>query len=172
MESDLYDLASDLLTTCISALNWTERAYVSNGPPPFECCPQLTVHYAPFNRDYAISAPTPSPAISQAMRSKRGSMNAINLVITVLECVPTVKLSGKTTIVWPDVSDIDAATLKMTSDVWLLWNILQELWRSEQLFGGRCRPMDIGPAQPLVDQGGCGGWLISLRVQLDGYRPV
>jgi hypothetical protein len=43
--------------------------------------------------------------------------------------------------------------------------------REGTLFDGRCTPTDFGPATPVNDQGGCGGWMITVLVQIDGYKP-
>lgn len=173
-QGDLYDAANEILATCIAALNWTERAYVSNGPPAYDCCPQLTVHATGFNRDMAPAAQPAAtfgaPSISAAKRTRRGSMNAAGFAVTVLECAPTI--TGKTKIVFPEPDAIDLSSEKMMGDAWLLWNYLQSRLRDESLFGGACRPVDIGPAVPLTDQGGCGGWVIQMSVQIDGYTAA
>ncbi len=170
--TDVYDAANAILGECVIALNWTERNYVSNGPPAFECCPQLTVHSTGFNRELA-GAPiglgvTASPRIAAAERTRRGAMNAHSFAITLLECVPVAKM-GKTTIQWPDPVDIDLASQKLMSEAWEVWNYLKSRLLDGTLFGDACRPVDLGPALPLTDQGGCGGWVIQIMVEIGGY---
>jgi hypothetical protein len=169
--ADLYIAASDLLTSCIDLLDWTDRAYVSNGLPAFDCCPQLTVHAGPFNRDLVVPTPgSPSPSEAIAKRTTRGNKNRVPLVVTVLRCVPTLKQSGKSTVLFPDPADLSASAAEMMGDVWILWNGLQRLTRDALLFADveNCRCVDFGPATPVSDQGGCGGWTLVVTVQLDG----
>lgn len=175
--ADLYTSAASLLTACYDLLGWDTRAgggparsYVSNGPPAYECCPQLTVHVSAYGRDLLPATPgSPAAFSAAAKRTTRGSKNHVPFVVTVLECVPTFVESAKGKVTWPDPAEIDAASAVMMADSWILWNGLQRLKREDILFpDSPCRVMDIGPAQPVTDQGGCGGWTIIVTAQLDG----
>lgn len=168
--ASLYDAANTLLAESILALDWTDRNYVSNGEPAYECCPQLTVH-----ANIIELAPTfVSEGTSQIQDYKRNKFGVIlvTMTVTVLRCVPTFKQDSKSKIIWPDPLELDAASALMMSDAWKLWNWLRARIRANLFLPDfPCREIRMGPAVPIPDQGGCGGWTLTVSFDLEGYDP-
>lgn len=171
--SDLYDLCDEYLSACAAAVATTpggaiDRAFVSPGPPAWDCCPQLSVHAGgPAEGD---TAPL-SPPLQPGHRPKVGIVNVVAMTATVLRCVPTVDEGGR----FPSPLAIDAAAQETIADVWAIWNHLLTAKRSGALFPGidgdpDQREMFLDPAVALNSAGGCAGWQIQIRVQLWGYQ--
>lgn len=167
--TDLYDLAVEYLEACQAALALTpggsiERAYVSPGSPAWDCCPQLTV----FVGSTGQAATSPVGGLSEGQRiTKTGAINLIPLVATVLRCVPTAGEGPS----WPSGPAQEAAARELLCDVWAIWNLLVRRKARNELFGGRCREMMMSPSVPVGPSGACGGWDITVLVQLDGFDP-
>jgi hypothetical protein len=92
----------------------------------------------------------------------------VAMTLQIIRCVPMVTASGSA----PSAADIDAAAMKLHSDAWFLWCWLRAEKRNERLLAGRCREIWFDPMTPEPVTGGCAGWNLNLRTQLDGYTPV
>lgn len=170
---DLHELALEYLERCGDALAHTPggtpaRRFVSSGPPPWDCCPQLAVYVAGPDE-----APTlPQGPLDQGYRlSKLASVNLITLVAQVIRCVPVVEGEGSV----PPAADITAAAAYTNADVWALWNYLPAYHRAGTLFspvGGEPRETYIDGVAAQVAQGGCSGWAFQVRTRLDGFGPA
>lgn len=166
---DLYDLCREALLGANAALvaspgGAIDRAYVSPGPPAFDCCPQLTVHAGSGAEGATLPG---SPAMMPGQRvSTTGAVNLIALVITVLRCVPVASQTKPV----PDAAAIDAAAVLTNGDLWSIWHGMRRAYQAGTLFTGECkREFFWDAALPILSQGGCAGWQINIRVQLDGY---
>lgn len=164
----LFDFADELLTVANQALATTvggaiDRAFVSPTLPALDCCAQLTVDVRSIQ--FETTSPTnPLPAIGH--RATNALYLAV-LVITVARCAPVV---GQNTL--PSIADMETSSRETTEDLWAIWNTLQALKREGLLFGGKCPALYIDPPVPLNAEGGCVGWVVSVRPAIDGYEPV
>jgi hypothetical protein len=163
---DLYDLQQELLDASVASLDTIptfapglggapERSYVSPGLPAFDCCDQLTVH-TPAILDSPFS---PDSATGRSARS--ASVITVSLVVTATRCVP-----GEPE---PAVVDLLAPTQQISADGWALRNHLLNMIRSDELFS-ICSEVFWDGLRYVNPQGGCAGWTVNLRVQLDGYE--
>lgn len=162
---DLPDLAADFLSACEAALNTIPtlapgyggspaRAFVSIGPPAFDC-DQLTVHVGPLGEGSVAARP---PGTSYAR------VNHVTLVATVLRCVPGPDNHGKP----PSAAVQQAASVQSDLDKWALWNHLYNRILQGLLFD-RCGNVQWGPLSPVPAQGLVAGCVLTIRVSLDGY---
>jgi len=132
-----------------------ERNFVSPGQPAFDCCPQLTVNATPIS-----DAPL-APGGLAAGRKIGGSINHVGLTISITRCQPQ-------TADTPPADSLQAVAEQTNADVWALWNHLQSLWRSGDLFK-LCGEVFWDGARAIQPSGGCVGWTLGIRVSLDGY---
>lgn len=175
--NDLYLLCREYLDACEAAVALSPggaigRAFVSPGPPAWDCCPQLTVHAGgPAEGD---TAPL-SPPLQAGHRPEVGIVNLIAMTATVIRCVPGLQDGSD---LLPSPEDIEAAAVATLGDVWTIWNHLLTLKRDGSIFAGpydgdpHQREMFLDPAVALNTAGGCAGWQLQIRVQLGGYRTV
>jgi hypothetical protein len=175
---DLHVLAEELLAVVVEALDTIpgyapalggspERTFVSPGVPVFDwvepafdgagCCDQVAVHV-----DAITDAPT-SPG-GLAAGQKNAKINHVTLIATVTRCVPA-SLNGLP----PDVADLEDASAQINADGWALWNHIFNLIRSGD-FLESCTEAFFDGMRAIRPSGGCGGWLLSFRCQLDGYE--
>jgi hypothetical protein len=161
---DLDLLAFDVLTASVAALDSIPgfagletllgaplRQATSPGPPPNDC-EQITVH---------ANVLTEANVSSWASRE-----NLVQLVVTVYRCVPSPLSSMKA----PKVASIERAAAQTNADAWALWNHLWNMIRAGCLLR-RCRPVTMS-ARALPQQGGYGGWQLTLGAKLDGYEEA
>lgn len=168
--SDLYLLARELLDACAAAVaaapaGQISRAYVSPGPPPFDC-EMLVVHAG--GPAEAETAPL-SPPLQPGFRTTQGALHLINLTVTVLRCVPV----GDELQPIPASADLETAAQATYADCWAIWNHLRTEHRTGSLFrrsDGEPRELFFSPAVPLGPDGRLAGWQLEIRVQLDGYE--
>lgn len=167
--ADLTALCDELLAASIEALNTLpgidvrlegapDRAFTSSGQPALDCCEdgQLSVNAA------AISA---SPATGQTCKS--GRTNYVGLTVTIGRCIPVGGDQGLP----PSSEELDDAAAQTNADAWALWNHLYGLWCAGLLFS-MCGGVFWDGMRALQPSGGCGGWVLALRVSLDGYDDV
>lgn len=168
---DLQALCQELLDACVDALDTIpafapalggapERRYISPGQSVDECCEQLTVWAAAVQP----SPNTPSPSVGKA--AVTGQINTVNLVVRIIRCVPTGE-SGQP----PDTDDLQDAAAQINADGWALWNNLFWDVKSGLLFSV-CGEVFWDGLRSITPSGGCGGWNLLLRVELDGYEPA
>lgn len=175
---DLQSLAEELLTVCVEALNTIPtyapglggapaRAFVSPGLPVFDwvepaadstgCCDQVAVHV-----EAITDAPT-SPG-GLAAGQKKAKINHVSLIATVTRCVPTSDGGFP-----PAVADLEASAAQINADGWALWNHIFNLVR-EGLFLTSCTEAFFDGMRSIRPSGGCGGFVLNFRAQLDGYE--
>jgi hypothetical protein len=163
---DLYALEQELLDASVESLDTIptfapglggapERSYISPGLPAFDCCDQLTVH-TPSILDSPFS-----PGSSTGTSAKSATVITVSLVVTITRCVP-----GEPE---PAVSDFLEPTSQIAADGWALRNHLLNMIRSDELFS-ICDEVFWDGLRFVNPQGGCAGWTLNLRVQLDGYE--
>lgn len=169
--TDLFDLCAEYLAACQAALAGTpggaiERAYVSPGSPVIDCPAQLTVHAGGSSE--ASTAPL-SPPLSPGHRGRvQGAVYLARMTATVARCVPVFTEDGEA----PAAVDLEAAANMTSADVWAIWNHIRTECMAGALFASPSgmREVLLDDAIPLDPSGGVAGWLIPIRVQLDGYR--
>ena len=166
--ADLGGICDELLALAVAAVATTSsppddlRSFVALGDPPFDCCPQLTVHWRQGVKDTA--SPTQAP-LDRFHRLVGGSVNLVDLVVTMLRCQPQIEGNKL-----PDPADLTAAANLSSEDGWAIWNEVQAAFRAGTLFAGfPCRPAYISPLIPVTPQGGCGGVAFNMGVELGGY---
>lgn len=166
---DLFDLAREFLDACKHAVEFSpggpiERAYVSPGPPPFDCCDQLTVHViGPAQSDTSPLSPTLAPG---QRINVQGYVNLVTLAATVLRCVPVIEGT-----VLPTIEALEDSAANTIGDVWAMWNHVRSAVRNGILFSypDTRREVEMTPPTPVPIEGGAGGWVFMVRVRLDGY---
>lgn len=170
--TDLQDLCQDLLSACVEALDTIpgydpellgapDRAFVSPGLPALDCCDQLTVHAAQI-----LDKPV-SPGGLQAGKKCPARLAEVALVVTITRCIPVMGDSED----WPLPTEMEASAAQTNADAWALWEYIYALVCSEQLFS-LCKEVFWDGLRSLTPQGGCGGWVMNIRVTLDGYEAV
>ncbi len=172
--TDLYTLAEEYLAACEQAVATApggaiSRTYISPGVPSIDCPPELSVFVG--GPSEAVTKPLSPPLQLGHRDDVTGKVNLINLTCVVSRCMPTVKAGGQ----FPDAAEIDAVAKLTCGDVWAIWNVVAAFYRAKLIFtrpDGETRVLFFDPAAPLAISGGAGGWLIPIRVELDGYRPV
>lgn len=169
---DLQDLLLDLLGAAVESLDTIpdfhpelqgspERAFVSPGLPALDCCDQLTVHAVGV-----LDAPT-SPGGLAAGKRCPGRRPLAGMAVTITRCIPVI--SDDST--WPEPSEMEEAAAQLNADAWALWNHLYNLVCADQLFT-LCGEVFWDGLRSIAPQGGCGGWVLNLRVSLDGYEEA
>lgn len=169
---DLSDLSQDLLAACIDSLNEIpaalpgllgapDRAFVAPGIPVWDCCEQLAV-YAPSIGERNTSPP------GTGRRHVFGRIPMVRLVTTVTRCLPQGEVTG-TRYTPPTPAELDAAAEQIQADGWALHNGIFNRLGQGLLAGGRCSEDDWEGIEAATPAGGCGGWTMTIRFQLDGY---
>jgi hypothetical protein len=92
----------------------------------------------------------------------------VAMTLQIIRCIPTISDTGKP----PTPAQIDNASHAIHSDAWFLWCWLREEKRAERLLAGLCREIWFDAMTPEPALGGCAGWNVNLRTQIDGYKPV
>lgn len=170
---DLYALSVEYLTACLTALADTpagppSRYYISPGPPAWDCCDQLTVHTTgPATADTFPLQPMLAPG---HRAQNQGKVNLIGVVATILRCAPMLGEDGTL----PDPIAFNTCSRQTCADMWAIWNHVSRAVRAKTLFTSTSdqREVFFDPAVAQIQQGGCAGWGIGIRVALDGYVPV
>jgi len=88
-------------------------------------------------------------------------VNLISLVARITRCV-----NGDFK---PPVEDMTAASEQMNADGWALRNHLYAMWKADQLFM-MCSEVFWDGLRAMTPSGGCVGWNLFVRVELDGYQ--
>lgn len=168
--NDINDLCLAFLAVSTDALAYTaagapDRAFVSSGPPAFDCCPQLTVHCGVVNEaEHSAAAISP---LDFAQRVNRGGVLLAHVYITIVRCDARPFKQGDNP---PSVAEIEAVARQTNQDVWAIWNtVSRELREGGSLHD--CAGAYRDPAIQIPAQGGCVGWIVSYRVPTDGWKP-
>lgn len=167
--ADLYDQCVELLQASVDALDTIpslvpgllgapERAFVSAGTPALDCCNQLTVSAAPI-----AEAPAEPLGMGAGTRHQQQfRKNYVGFTITITRC-------GDWTDLPPPAAQLQAIAEQTNADAWALWNYLWNLCRSGDLFS-ICGGVYFDRLAPLTPSGGCSGWVLSMRAELEGYE--
>lgn len=167
--ADLYAQCVELLDASVDALDTIpslapgllgapERAFVSAGTPALDCCNQLAVNAAPI-----AEAPTSPLEMGAGTRHQQGfRKNYVGFSVTITRC-------GDWTDLPPPVDALQAIAEQTNADAWALWNYLWNLVRSGGLFT-ICGGVYFDRLAPLTPSGGCSGWVLSMRAEMEGYE--
>jgi hypothetical protein len=121
-------------------------------------CPQLAVYATPISE-----ADTAPGGLTSGKRVSLGRINHVLFSIEIVRCIPTD--------VEPPASEITAASAQTNADAWALWNHLFNLIGSGQLLT-LCQEVFFEGITAVSPSGGCAGWTVALRAQLDGYQET
>ena len=168
---DLQALAQEFLDACVEALNSIplfapglggapERSFVSPGQSADDCCPQLTVWAQ------QVGESPNSPGSFRGRSASDGQINVIQLIARIIRCVDT-GTDGRI----PDPADLQTSAEQINADGRALWNHLYNMVRADQLFM-LCGEVFWDGMRSIVPSGGCGGWTLALRVEIDGYSET
>jgi hypothetical protein len=72
---------------------------------------------------------------------------------------------------FPDPLDLQAVAEQIAADGWALWNHVFNLHCAGQLFS-ECGGVYWDGLRSVTPSGGCGGWVMQVRVELDGYQET
>lgn len=172
---DLHALAQEYLSACVESLDTIpldivglagapERSFISPGIPVWDCCEQLTVHV-----DGVTESATSPQGLGSGRRQAFGRINLVTMIATVTRCVPVAGGTGLDAL--PRIEDLEAAAEQIHADGWALWNHIFNKIRAKELFA-ICDEIFWNGLRAVAPSGGCGGWTLSLSVQLDGYEET
>lgn len=170
---DLYAETEVLLQAAVEALDEIptfdpalggapDRTFVSNGTPAFDCCDFLAVASAPIRE-----APTQPLEMGAGTRHQQEfRKNYAGWTVWIIRCGPT----GD---VIPTTDELNAVSEQTYADAWALWNFL---WnrardRSDPLFS-ICGGVYFDTIAPITPAGGCYGWSLSIRAEIEGFEGV
>jgi len=168
---DLQALCQEFLDACVEALDTIplfapglggapERSYISPGQSADDCCPdQLTVWSGG-----AVPSPN-SPGNFTGKSSIEGQIIAIPLTARIIRCLH--QNEGEA----PVVALAEADAEQINADGWALRNHVFNLIRAGQLFS-LCGEVFWTGLRSIPAQGGCGGYTLSVLVEIDGYEEV
>lgn len=167
---DLYDAVEAYFNVCLAALADTPGgappcAYISEGVPLWDTCPCLVVYAG----GPAIADTFPlQPVLAPGHRAALGiSVNLVTITALVLRCATVIDETGSL----PQPAAHAAVARQTAADAWAIWNHVRQAKRDETLFPPRERELFMEAAAVQNQEGGCTGWSISLRTELDGYHP-
>ena len=166
---DLQDLCQEFLDACVESLDTIpvfapglggapERSYISPGQSADDCCPQLTVWAQ------QVGESPNSPGSFRGKSAIDGQINVVTLIARIVRCVET---KGDP----PPVASLQESAEQINADGWALWNHLYSMVRADELFS-LCGEVFWDGMRSITPSGGCGGWVLALRVELDGYEPL
>lgn len=175
---DLWVISNDLLDACVGSLDEIptlmpgeglagapERRFVSPTEPVWDCCEMLVVHSSSISRP--LTRPV-SPDGARGTQHRTGAWkNEVGLTVTIGRCVPEGELKG-TKVVLPSIASMEAAARQIYADGWALYNgISNRLYQG--LLSEKCSGWKWDGVNSATPTGGCGGWTINFRAELDGY---
>lgn len=169
--TDLHAVALEFLAACAAALDAETaagapaRQFVSHGPPAWDCCPMLAVHVGTAQ---VAATRVGTGALAPGHRiALTGLVQQPTLTATILRCHPYTEDGDP---VDPALLTLEAA--ETNADLWAIRNWIPARVNDGSLFtGGACREVELDTAVALTVEGLCAGWLIPLRLTLDGYLP-
>lgn len=176
--TDLNDLALALLAGAAAAIDEIllgssglegapDRQLVTAGDPVDDCCEQLAVHINPVQEAPTDLSKGPGQT---GKRHTRAWLNQVSFTVTVGRCVPTVEVVGNKPVL-PTVAAILASAAQINADGWALWNGLHNQVQAGDIFGG-CTNVIFDSLVARTVSGGCGGWTLTIRAYVGGYRPT
>lgn len=167
--NDLFVQCQELLERSVEALDTIpslvpglqgapERAFVSAGTPALDCCNQLTVNAAPIRE-----APTQPLEMGAGTRHQQQfRKNYVGFNVTVTRCADI-------SVIPPPTGVQEAVAQQTNADAWALWNILWNFARAGEIFS-ICSGVYFDNLAPLTPSGGCSGWVLTIRAELQGYE--
>lgn len=170
---DLQDLAVEYLHACSDAVATAPGGAIgyqaiSPGVPSIDCVPGLWVYLGgAIEADTRLSAP---PLQAGRRPDDMGSVHLIALTCVVVRCLPNIDKGMN----FPSAAKVTAAAAEVNGDIWAIWNVVRALYREKMIFtraDGERRELFFDPAVPLAPNAAA-GWMIPIRVALDGYGPV
>ena len=168
--ADLYSQYQELLQASIESLDMIpsfspglggapERAFVIIGTPVLDCCDQLTVSPTPIRE-----APTQPLEMGAGTRHQQQfRKNYIGFQVTITRCLDWDNES------LPSIEAQEAVSEQVAADGWALWNYLWNLARSGEIFT-LCGGVYFDSLAPLTPSGGCYGWVLTIRAELEGFE--
>lgn len=170
-----YEFAQELLALAEEALATTsggvpDRSFVTFALPTDDCDDaQLSVHMNALGID-PLQQPLAGP-VGVEFRVQNASVNLLTLVVRIVRCTPRPKGLQAAA---PTPAEIEAVAAVIFQDAWAIWNHLKRtIGRANNgLWEGRCSGVQIFPANPVPDNGGVGGWEITVATWIQGYEPV
>jgi len=137
-----------------------ERRFISPGQSADDCCPdQLTVW-----SNGLVPSPR-SPGNFTGKSGVEGQIIAASLTARIVRCLH--QNEGEAPV--PSVAQADAE--QVNADGWALWNHVFNLICSGDLFS-LCGEVFWQGLRSVTSQGGCGGYTLSLLVEIDGYEET
>jgi len=170
---DLQALAVEYLEACEDAVASSpggsiSYSLVSPGIPVFDCLPLLAVYVGgAIEAETRLSAP---PLQAGRRPDDMGSVHLIGLTCVVARCLPGIDKN----MTFPSAAKLTATAAQTNGDLWAIWNVVRAMYREKMIFtraDGERRELFFDPAVPLSYGTGAGGWMIPIRVQIDGYGP-
>ena len=172
--TDLQALCSEVLLAAAEALDTIPgfapelegapgRAYVSAGEPALDCCDQLTVNAA--RTVEALTEPLGLGIGDRHRYNFRRNQVGINVYIT--RCLDVQALQSLP----PAPELLEALAEQTNADGWALWNHLWNLATEGELVS-LCEQIFFDSLDPLRPSGGCSGWILRMRANLDGYQET
>lgn len=156
--------ALDMIPSFSPALGGApERSFVVIGTPVLDCCDQLTVSPLPVRE-----APTAPLEMGAGTRHQQNFWkNYVGFQVTITRCGNW----GANEL--PSTEDIQAVSEQCAADGWALWNYLHNRAadRSDPLFT-ICGGVYIDQMSALTPSGGCYGWVLNIRGEMEGFNGV
>lgn len=173
--TSMYDLAVDLLDAVVAAMATTDTgitglsSYVTLGAPALASdCDQAIVQVTTLGE--GATSPTTPPEIT-GMRHLRGRLNLVGLAAYALRCSEITEGNSQV-VMLPSFATLQEVAKIGYEDGWAIWNWITRAIDAGTLFGGPCSVVRFDGGVPFTPEAGLGGWLFSLRVELQGYDPT
>ncbi len=163
---DLFEAAAELLNQAAAALGDLapeDRRLVTVGDPAYDCCPQLSVHATAIRE--ADQGDTSADGVFPCV-----GVHVVDLVVTLLGCVPVTGEDGKP----PKVQALNTSANGLYAAAWTMWCGLYNRIGNGDLYGSAQpgRVVRLRPLRPVTPQAGCAGWMVAVTVQLDPDRDL
>ncbi len=170
---DLQDLCVEFLAAATAALDTIpgfapvlegapERTFINAGQPAFDCCPFLGVNVSPIRE----AATNPLGLAAGTRHRQNFRKNHVGVYVWVARCSAT-GVNGQP----PTAEALTDVAAQVNADGWALWNYMWNINRpgSADPIVSLCNEWFMDSMTPLQPQGGCSGWLLSIRAELAGY---
>lgn len=137
------------------------RQFLSPGQPVMDCCGQLAVFIPNIAMDGEVTG----------KRHLHGAKNIVTYHIISSRCIPN-GFDPETGVYSPPLAAaLTAAAKQINHDGWALYNHLFHLQASGLLLS-LCDEVFFDGLNALLPSGGCAGWLVQIRAQVDGYAET
>ena len=143
------------------------RSFVSSGRPAFDnCCGDERTVGGQLTVNAAFAVPKQIVPTTQGVDAKIGMrINHVTFNIWIVRCLPIADIDGEA----PSAAANSAAAEQTDADAWALYNHLWNMVRAGALLS-ICSEVFFDGLRALDPSGGCGGWVLTLRAQVDGYE--